>query len=111
MLTTSTSAIRIFARRPATRAFGASASPAPSAPSTSLAYGLKHLRGESKARAHGWPLFGIVGTCVVFSGATLLGWGIAQPADTAARLSEATTAATDYVKALVSGAAPESGEE
>jgi hypothetical protein len=103
-------ALRIVMRRPpGARAFSASA--APSAPSTSLAYGLKHLRGESKALANRSPIPGILGTCVFFSAASLVGWGIAQPQDSAARLSEVATAATDYVKVLVLGAAPDSDEE
>lgn len=102
--------ITIAARRVTTRAFGASASEAPAAPSTSLAYGLKHLRGEAKARANRSPLPGIVGTCVFFSAASLLGWGIAQPEDTATRLGETATAVTDYFKALVTGAAPDADE-
>jgi hypothetical protein len=94
------------------RAFG-SAAPAPPAPpaSGSLAWGLNHLRGETKAPAHKSPMGGILGTFVWFGLAGGLGWAVAQPGQAAEQLGEAATAAIEAVKQSLPGASSGSSDE
>ncbi|KAG8466061.1 hypothetical protein KFE25_005631 [Diacronema lutheri] len=100
---------RRLASAPSRRSLSGAPQPPPPPPSStgSLAHGLKHLRGETKAAAARSPLGAILGTGVVFTLAGGLGWALAQPQATAEQLSEAFTDAREAVKGLLPGGAKE----
>ncbi|KAJ1617356.1 hypothetical protein T492DRAFT_917720, partial [Pavlovales sp. CCMP2436] len=98
------------------RGLAAAALPAPppaaqSAPSGSLAYGLRHLRGETKAPAPRSPMGYLLGTFVWFGFAAGLGWAVAQPMETAGQIGEAATAAFEAAKASLPEASSGSSED
>lgn len=83
-------------------------SSSPSAPPPgSLAHGLRHLRGETKASANRSPLGSIVGTLVVFGLAGGVGWAAAQPRQTAEQVVEAWAQASELAKGLLPGGTKE----
>lgn len=83
-------------------------SSSPSAPPPgSLAHGLRHLRGETKASANRSPLGSIVGTLVVFGLAGGVGWTAAQPRQTAEQVVEAWAQASELAKGLLPGGTKE----
>jgi hypothetical protein len=100
----------IACRHAAARGLSASPPP-PETPSVSLSYGLKHLHGDDKAAPNKSPIGSILATFVFFGLAAGLGWGLAQPKETAAQLSEAASTASAYARALVTGEAEEEAEE
>lgn len=76
----------------------------PPPPSGSLAFGLKHLRGDDRAPAHRSPIWMIMSSMMFFGLAGGAGWALAQPAETVEQLGEAWSEASGFVKSLLPGA-------